>query len=88
MSQITTPAAPVLELDTCLGYLVPEHEAPAGELSAAVLCPACEERLDREVRPHRYASTAIPRVAAPVACPNGHTDRAAHYFDCLYCYGD
>lgn len=85
----TATTAQATELDVCIGYLVPEHDAPAAELTEAsgYLCQGCAERLDREVRPHRY-ETGIRRAAAPQACPNGHTDRAAHYYDCIYCYGD
>lgn len=87
---MTATTVTATELDVCIGYLVPEHDAPAAELTDAsgYLCKGCAERLDRVVRPHAYASTAVSRTSTPKACPNGHTDRTAHYFDCLYCYGD
>lgn len=73
--------------DVCIGYGAPEHDAPTAELTAAsgYLCAVCADRLDREARPYRYGAAPVRAVTA---CPNGHTDRAAHYFTCVYCYGD
>ena len=70
--------------EVCLGYLVDEHNVDA--VGDDGLCSSCADRLDREVRPYAYG--VYPKGQTLGACPNGHTDRTAHYFDCLYCYGD